>query len=190
MNNHTADTGHLYAIRFSSGTVKVGQSRDVSHRLAQHMAAAAVHEVTAQCIWISEPVDRLEERERELLAFCLAHWPLVAGGEYFRRAEMAMIIKRADDMGVATREVRGPVVVPGVTAEHSPRAESLRTAVQEALQSHTYIVPSQGAVRVYAPAPTSDSPRWHNVLAALRTADRWGSANLTGTPEIWAEVIA
>lgn len=107
MNHTTGRTGHLYAIEFSSGIVKVGQSRDITRRIATHVAAAAIHDATADRVWISRPVDRLDERERDLLAFCRARWRLANGGEYFRHADLAKIIEQANQSGVATREVRG-----------------------------------------------------------------------------------
>ena len=105
-------TGHLYAVAFSSGTVKVGQSIDVTRRIATHAAAAAIHDVAVDRIWISEPVDQLDARERELLKYCSAHWQLAAGGEYFRRANLDQIIQQANRSGVATRELSGRPASP------------------------------------------------------------------------------
>jgi hypothetical protein len=187
VNHDTANQGHLYAIRFSSGTVKVGRSRDVPRRITAHLAAAAIHDVTAECVWISEPVDRLEEREADLLGYCAARWEVSAGGEYFRRADVALIVKYANDEGIATRDVRGALTSASPSAVPA-HAAKLRTAMESALQSHAYAVKTSHGIRIYAPAPAADSPRWRDVLHALNSADRWGSANITGTPEIWAEV--
>lgn len=118
MNHTTGRTGHLYAIEFSSGTVKVGQSRNIARRIASHEAGAARHGVTADCIWISEPIEQLDERERELLAFCARQWQTTAGDEYFRHADITKIIEQANNSGVATQEVRRrPMPAPntGVT---------------------------------------------------------------------------
>lgn len=107
MHHDKATSGHLYAIEFSSGTVKVGRSRDLIRRIDTHLAAATVHGATADRIWISEPVDRLDEREKELLAFCAARWKLAAGSEYFCDADIAAIIKQANSSGAGTRELQG-----------------------------------------------------------------------------------
>jgi hypothetical protein len=107
VDHHKGRTGNLYAIEFSSGTVKVGQSTAVARRVAAHIAAAAAHGLTADCIWISEPVDRLDERERDLLAFCSTRWSLAAGDEYFQRADIAQIVQQANLAGAATRSVQG-----------------------------------------------------------------------------------
>jgi hypothetical protein len=108
----TGRTGHLYAVEFSSGIVKVGQSTDINRRLQAHLATAAIHNVTADCIWVSEPVDHLDARERELLGFCAERWPLAGGAEYFRQADLGMIIAQANRAGAATREVRGRSLLP------------------------------------------------------------------------------
>lgn len=100
-------TGNLYAIKFSSGTVKVGQSRDITRRIAAHTSAAAAHGITTDCVWISKPVDRLDERERELLAYCATHWKCATGDEYFRDADITQIVEFANRTGVPTRELAG-----------------------------------------------------------------------------------
>jgi hypothetical protein len=107
VNNPNGRTGHLYAIEFSTGIVKVGQSKNITRRIASHVAAAAIHDVTADRIWISEPVGRLDDREQELIAFCRKRWPSANGGEYFRHANIARIIEWATASGAPTREVRG-----------------------------------------------------------------------------------
>ena len=113
VKHDTGRIGHLYAIEFSSGTLKVGQSRSIARRIAAHVAAAAAHGVTADCIWISEPVDHLDARERDLLAFCAARWRLASGGEHFRRADIAKVVEQANRAGAATREVQGrPLPAP------------------------------------------------------------------------------
>jgi hypothetical protein len=188
VNHHTGAEGHLYAIRFSSGTVKVGLSRDVPQRIATHVSTAAIHDVTAECIWVSEPVDRLEEREQDLLTFCAARWEVAAGGEYFRRADLAEIVRQANGMGVPTRELRGPLAWAPPPGGLSTRAQTLRTAIEKALESHTYAIFTPGCTRIYAPAPAPGNPRWKPVLQALQGADQWGSTNTTGVPEIWAEI--
>jgi hypothetical protein len=188
VDNHTADSGHLYAIRFSSGTVKVGRTSDLAKRIAAHVANAAIHEVAADCIWVSQPVPQLAQREADLLAFCASRWEIVAGGEYFRRADIAAIIERANGAGIPTQEVRGSLVTVPSPRGISDRATELRAAIEGALQTHAYAVVAPGCTRIYVPAPAPDNPRWDLALAALRTADRWGSSGTAGTPEIWAEI--
>lgn len=132
MNNPTHQTGHLYAIEFSSGTVKVGRSTDVTRRIATHVAAAAAHGATAECIWISEPVDRLDRREHELLAFCRARWQLTTGGEHFRHADIVQIVQQANRSGAATREVQGrPIPGPGTGTTYGRRFRGLPVEAAE-----------------------------------------------------------
>jgi len=189
VNHDTGAEGHLYAIRFTSGTVKVGRTEDAPRRIAEHLAAAAIHDVTASCVWISKPVPQLEQREEELLAFCRGRWEVAAGGEYFRRADLAAIVKQANTLGIPTQEVRGELVATAAAFADGPRTARLRKALEAALQGHVYAFTKADRTRIYAPAPTPDNPRWRQVLDALQEADRWGSSNTTGTPEIFAEVV-
>lgn len=132
-------TGHLYAVAFSSGTVKVGQSRDVSRRIAAHASAAAAHGITTDCVWVSEPVDRLDERERELLAYCATRWKCTTGDEYFRDADITQIVEFANRAGVPTRELAGrPAPDPMVGTSywrtfkgHPSEAAAVRTWVRK-----------------------------------------------------------
>lgn len=70
----------------------------------------------------------------------------------------------------------------------SLRAAALRTALERALDEPVHLLATKHGIRVHAPAPAPRAPAWKSVLAALRSADRWGSTDTTGTPEIWAEV--
>lgn len=71
----------------------------------------------------------------------------------------------------------------------SLRAAALRTALERALDEPVHALSTPRGIRVHAPAPRAgDANTWNQVLAALRTADEWGSTDTTGTPEIWAEI--
>ena len=70
----------------------------------------------------------------------------------------------------------------------SLRAAALRTALERALDEPVHALTTSGGIRVHAPAPPASDDRWPSLLTALRSADRWGSGDTAGTPEIWAEV--
>lgn len=72
----------------------------------------------------------------------------------------------------------------------SLRTAALRVALERALGEPVHAVATERGMRLCAPAPDiPDAAAWEAALAALRTADRWGSASRDGVPEIWAEVI-
>lgn len=71
----------------------------------------------------------------------------------------------------------------------SLRAAALRTALERALSGPVHLLATNGATRLHAPAPPGgDIPAWNAVMAALASADRWGSTSTPGGPEIWADV--
>jgi len=86
---------HVYVIEFSSGTIKVGQTRSPQKRIDQHSKAAAAHGHTVRRNWISGPHAEFEANERALIAFCAARWEASSGREYFARASFELIAEYA-----------------------------------------------------------------------------------------------
>ncbi|MFI9600311.1 hypothetical protein ACIHCX_10600 [Streptomyces sp. NPDC052043] len=71
----------------------------------------------------------------------------------------------------------------------SPRAVELRAALENALGEPVRLTTNERATQLRAPAPAGGNlVVWQRVIAALSTADRWGSTDTSGTPEIWANV--
>lgn len=70
----------------------------------------------------------------------------------------------------------------------SLRAVALRTSLERLLDAPVQAVPTSSGVRIAAPAPRAGDPVWPDVLAVLRSADRWGSTDRTGPAEVWAHV--
>lgn len=71
----------------------------------------------------------------------------------------------------------------------SLRAAALRAALERALDDPVHVLSTDDATRIHAPAPApEDQTRWEQVYAALRTADRYGSAYTPMGPEVWAEI--
>lgn len=70
----------------------------------------------------------------------------------------------------------------------SLRAAALRTALERALDEPVHLLTTQHGTRMYVPAPEARDPAWPVILAALRSADQWGSTDHSGIPELWAEV--
>lgn len=71
----------------------------------------------------------------------------------------------------------------------SLRAAALRTALERVLDEPVHVLTTPRGTRVHAPAPpVHAAATWKQVLAALRSADYYGSTDTRGAPEIWAEV--
>lgn len=65
----------------------------------------------------------------------------------------------------------------------------LRTTLERALDGPVHMLAVNGAIRLHAPAPAGDDiPTWKAVMAAMASADQWGSTSTPVGPEIWAEV--
>jgi hypothetical protein len=80
--------GYVYAIEFSSGTVKVGLSKDWAKRLARHTKDAAVHGITILRSWASPAHVGWAANEQELIKFCVANFgSATSGEEYFAGAD-------------------------------------------------------------------------------------------------------
>lgn len=75
--------GHLYAVEFGNGVVKVGRSDEPRKRLATHAAhAMLVGGVISS--WVSRRHYCCRETERCLIDLCARHGELVSGRECFR----------------------------------------------------------------------------------------------------------
>lgn len=69
------------------------------------------------------------------------------------------------------------------------RAVVLRTTLEHAIGGTVHVKLLDGRTHIQAPAPgPRDAAVWEAVMRALRNADRWGSTDTGGTPQIWAEV--
>ncbi|MCX4607005.1 hypothetical protein [Streptomyces mirabilis] len=69
------------------------------------------------------------------------------------------------------------------------RAAALRAELESVLGVPVRMTVAAGTAQLYAPAPDgSNVDVWHRVIATLNTADRWGSTDSHGTPEVWAHI--
>lgn len=83
---------YIYVVQFSSGTIKVGQTKDPTSRLRTHEAGARIHGVTVTDQWVSQPVAEPRRLERSVIEFCKSQYSSINGGEYFAGAEASEII--------------------------------------------------------------------------------------------------
>lgn len=62
--------------------------------------------------------------------------------------------------------------------------------MERALDAPVHVLAVDEGVRLHAPAPDRDAAStWKRTLAAMRSADRWGSTDTACGPEVWAEIF-
>lgn len=86
--SRTMRAGHVYAVQFSTGVVKVGQTRQLKARLADHAKTAQAHGHTVHESLLSPPHTNYLANEAALIAFCSSRGTLIAGREYFEGCDM------------------------------------------------------------------------------------------------------
>lgn len=88
--------GFVYAIRFSSGTVKVGQSKDAGRRIKEHAKNASCHGVQITDQWTSylESYENVEGRLL-ILAREMGGVSIPSNPEYFTGLDYKRFVKRA-----------------------------------------------------------------------------------------------
>lgn len=69
----------------------------------------------------------------------------------------------------------------------SLRVAALRTALERAADTHARLLATPHGIRVYVTAPTEPAA-WERTVAALNSADGWGSTDSSGRTEVWAQI--
>jgi hypothetical protein len=77
-----ANTGHLYVIEFSTGAIKVGESRDPIVRIEAHRKEARRFGVSIARSWLSESARLTSCAERRLITACHREAVRLHGYEY------------------------------------------------------------------------------------------------------------
>jgi DNA-binding XRE family transcriptional regulator len=90
--------GHLYAIAFDSGMVKVGRSETVQARVTTHVAAAAKHGASPLVAWISKPHVNTANNETRLVAFCAQNAENRLSAEYFTGLDFTNVVEHAETL--------------------------------------------------------------------------------------------
>lgn len=96
--SRTMRVGHIYAVQFSSGVLKVGQTTQPKTRLADHAKAAQAHGHSVAETLVSPPHVNYCDNERLLIAFCEEQWRLIAGREYFADADIEAVVRFTNAM--------------------------------------------------------------------------------------------
>lgn len=185
MGDANADTGHLYAVRFLTGIIKVGRSQMPERRVATHVFNAELHGSQVEAVWISGPMDKLREREHELIRFCEINGRLTAGQEHFRGLGLQAVIDFATAHGIPTQEFREMPPEPDPRPPN-PKVES--TAVRLAVATGSEVRRKQvpAGIRLEADLPQHlDEPRRKAVLAAVADTDAYGHERTAEGDRLW-----
>lgn len=74
---------YVYALKFSTGIVKVGLTSSPSRRISNYLTYLVPFGISIADQWVSEPHGRAEDNEIALLRFCRARASEVTSREYF-----------------------------------------------------------------------------------------------------------
>lgn len=88
----------VYVLQFSSGTVKVGQTKSPESRLSQHAEEARRHGCTVVQSWVSPPHVGHGANEKALIKFCATRWAKATGSEYFAGASFEQTVEYAKSL--------------------------------------------------------------------------------------------
>lgn len=105
---------YIYVIEFASRTVKVGQTKNATVRLADHVKSATTHSDSVTRSWFSGPHLDYRENERHLIAFCAQRWKLTVGTEFFRDADFDEVLAHAQ--GLPYRRLTQAEIIEAVRA--------------------------------------------------------------------------
>lgn len=100
---------YVYALRFSTGLVKVGFTGSPSQRIRNHMTYLLPFGISIDERWISEPHGQAKENEALLLDFCRSRAAQVKSREYFTGVDFAALLNFAGTLSyVAVAATPGP----------------------------------------------------------------------------------
>lgn len=146
---------YVYVIEFTSGTVKVGQTRDARRRIGEHSKAAQAHGHTAARTWVSIPHVGYAANESALIAFCEERWTAAVGREAFEAANFDVVVEYAQGLPYERlpEEVLTVRVADYYAASARGRASFEHKTAMAKLEEIT------GKVRLIAPL-VNDENRW------------------------------
>jgi hypothetical protein len=108
--------GHVYAVRFTTGTAKVGKTVNPARRLRNHALSAQAHGIDIDRVWISEEHGGYSLTEQRLKDFCASLGTAMnSGGEHFG--------------GISAEEFQGVCAFGFLATRERLRADYLRTLI-------------------------------------------------------------
>jgi len=87
--------GYIYVVGYTSGLIKVGQSRTPRKRLRAHRSHGAVFGVDVVDAWVSPPHRNYTQNEVRLIKFCQRKGKATSN-EYFRDVGFAVAVEAAE----------------------------------------------------------------------------------------------
>lgn len=123
---------YLYVIEYSTGVVKVGQTRDLDKRMASHATMALAHGAKILRRWTSPAAGSPRAAEAAVISFCRKRWTTQAGAEYFAGANYCEIVEYAQDAALCVGGTEPLDAGPDPQGRLNPGARHLHFALAEA----------------------------------------------------------
>ncbi|MFJ8929318.1 GIY-YIG nuclease family protein [Streptomyces sp. NPDC102364] len=117
---------YIYVLRFASGVVKVGMTRNAGQRLRQHATSALQYGSEIVDHWVSRPHGGAEANEQALIAFCADRAERTTGnerGEFFTGLEFTPVVEFAKTLPFESAE---PVAEASGEEKEAWRAQFVR----------------------------------------------------------------
>lgn len=92
-------SGHVYVVLFSTGALKVGQTKDAAKRSRQYAYAAGQQGSFVTKTWTSPRHTTVDENEQNLISFCLKRYgEPIQGREAFAGADFDEVVTYAESL--------------------------------------------------------------------------------------------
>lgn len=170
--------GYVYVIKFSSGTVKVGQTSDPGRRFSEHAKAAQVHGRLVTQSWVSTPHVEVKANEDALISYCAERWEESGGRESFANADYLAVVEYAQGLPYA-RPTAAELM--SQLARHN-RIQARWDDARQSRATAIRLTDVREKVALMAPL-VNDENRW----AASNSLFNLAKQVLALTPPAWAE---
>lgn len=104
----TGEEGHIYVMRFSNETVKVGRTTDPDERFERHKATARKDKSILTDFWVSPQHGNSDQTERKLIKFCQRTGLKHRGNEWFSGLLYDDVVKYAQTLDLAPSHLELP----------------------------------------------------------------------------------
>lgn len=101
MIDQVMEEGHVYVLRFSDNTVKVGRTIDPDERFEHHKTTARKDQSILTDMWVSPQHGNSNQTERKLIEFCRARGLKHRGNEWFSNVRYDDLVKYAEELELA-----------------------------------------------------------------------------------------
>lgn len=101
MIDQVMEEGHVYVLRFSNNTVKVGRTIDPDERFEHHKTTARKDQSILTDMWVSPQHGNSNQTERKLIEFCQVRGIKHRGNEWFSNVRYDDLVKYAQELELA-----------------------------------------------------------------------------------------